>query len=366
MERLVEEEKKEEKECRLLHVAQVMSTLRTFLDTHATREKTPPPPQHITDTPQEEETQVRVTTRSRTYDTPPVGRGDRGTTNTNEKAKPKKKGKKDEVEKSTETTDHSQVGEGGLEDTTHSPEDPAPVFTHSSEDTPPVLPQAPEDTSQVASTVGPHTLAEGPNTLTEGPNTPMEGPSHTHSPEDTLGVLPHLGEDHHTTLSKGKERVPQSEHTHMEHPMRRRVMSKDHVDDSREIFLDEAGNALLPHERSESSTAPPRELITPTAESKEEARSFMEEDWEEDYRADAPWSEILEKIEEETEPWPQGFSWIHRRMFYNGLMCIPITHTHRLIRLHHAVAGHPGGERHWREMQRFYVFGTNTQHMGFV
>ena len=61
----------------------------------------------------------------------------------------------------------------------------------------------------------------------------------------------------------------------------------------------------------------------------------------------------------------KGVFILHKRIYYQGLMSIPITHQHRLIRLHHAVAGHPGGERLWKEMQRFDVFGDANSAQGF-
>ncbi len=91
-----------------------------------------------------------------------------------------------------------------------------------------------------------------------------------------------------------------------------------------------------------------------------EPRPVMDEEWVEEYRKCPRWSWVLKQIEEKGPKvkWAPGVQIDFRtgRLYRNGLLCVPKELMGRVIRQHHAAAGHPGGERQWLEMGRWYVF----------
>ena len=69
----------------------------------------------------------------------------------------------------------------------------------------------------------------------------------------------------------------------------------------------------------------------------------------------------MKVILEGKEPWPHGFQYLHKRLYKDFLMCIPLARQPWVVRLHHAATGHPGGERLWHELCRRYFFADPDQ-----
>ena len=86
----------------------------------------------------------------------------------------------------------------------------------------------------------------------------------------------------------------------------------------------------------------------------------MDGEWEEAYRVCDTWGPVLAEVKDETRqiPWPIGYTWELKRLYHNNLLCIPSALENIIVHEHHLQAGHLGGKRLWREIQRFYTFAN--------
>ena len=61
---------------------------------------------------------------------------------------------------------------------------------------------------------------------------------------------------------------------------------------------------------------------------------------------------------QEAERWPKGYKVMDRKLLKDGVWCVPTGLTRRGLWDHHAVAGHLGGARLWKEVTRHYQFAN--------
>ena len=85
---------------------------------------------------------------------------------------------------------------------------------------------------------------------------------------------------------------------------------------------------------------------------------IMEQDWTPYYRDCPTWGPAWKQVRGEVMPteWPKGVQCHEGRLYREGLLCIPTAITGGVIRAHHQEAGHLGGPRLWKEMGRRYAF----------
>ena len=153
-----------------------------------------------------------------------------------------------------------------------------------------------------------------------------------------------------------------TEHSPEEHQPVRRVPGEDLQGCSREHDRGETSDVA-----SSSSALAPLPPPLPTGASRApglgeggEPTPVMDGDWTPDYRADKWWSGVLDEVTK-GDQWPVRIIYRQKRLYQDGLLCVPSAHVKSVIRLHHAQAGHPGGDRLWPELQRWYVFPSNTE-----
>ena len=107
-----------------------------------------------------------------------------------------------------------------------------------------------------------------------------------------------------------------------------------------------------------STTAHARDRPVPGFAVGDAPLPVMDMDWEESYRLCSTWGPILAEVQDASRqvPWPAGFTWELKRLYQNNLLCVPGTLENLIVHEHHLQAGHLGGKRLWRELQRFYIF----------
>ena len=120
-------------------------------------------------------------------------------------------------------------------------------------------------------------------------------------------------------------------------------------------------------EATSSSSLPPRGLQPQGVKMRREAEDFMSQDWVEEYNNCARWSDIFAELDYlDGEPWPQGILLRNGKLYEDDRMCVPKSKVKRLIRLQHAMAGHPGGERLWAQLNRWYAFPDKGEAKAFA
>jgi len=72
-------------------------------------------------------------------------------------------------------------------------------------------------------------------------------------------------------------------------------------------------------------------------------RSLMEEDWTEEYEKCKAWGGPWREIQD--GGWPRGYRLVDGKLVKDGVWCVPMGMTGRVLRTHHTVAGHSGGAR---------------------
>jgi hypothetical protein len=97
-----------------------------------------------------------------------------------------------------------------------------------------------------------------------------------------------------------------------------------------------------------------------------EPRPVMEEDWGQAYDSCPRWGELVKQVNSSTGVWPKGVHFRKGRLYRDGLLCIPECLTQLVIRAHHAQVGHPGGERLWAELGRWYLFACEFKAKGYT
>ena len=121
-----------------------------------------------------------------------------------------------------------------------------------------------------------------------------------------------------------------------------------------------AGSCVVPcaGPDTNSTTAHSRDRPVPGFAVGDAPLPVMDMDWEESYRLCSTWGPILAEVQDASRqvPWPAGFTWELKRLYQNNLLCVPGTLENLIVHEHHLQAGHLGGKRLWRELQRFYIF----------
>ena len=92
----------------------------------------------------------------------------------------------------------------------------------------------------------------------------------------------------------------------------------------------------------------------------------MEEDWGDAYSSCPRWGEVMKQVKNSTGVWPKGVHFRKGRLYQDGRLCIPESFTQQVIRTHHAQVGHPGGERLWAELGRWYLFAYESEAKGYT
>jgi hypothetical protein len=111
----------------------------------------------------------------------------------------------------------------------------------------------------------------------------------------------------------------------------------------------------------DSDSSAPHEGCTPSErEDEESTEPVMSKNWLQDYQACPKWGDVLEAVTSPGVEWPKGVQILDDRLYLDARLCVPTPLVGRVIREHHSVAGHPGGDRLWAVMGRFYVFPDPT------
>ena len=87
----------------------------------------------------------------------------------------------------------------------------------------------------------------------------------------------------------------------------------------------------------------------------------MDEDWSPAYSTCYWFSETWKSVNAPVSEWPQGVQLSHGKMYRDGRLCVPGDLVPRVIREHHAVAGHPGGQKLWPVLTTRYSFPPRSR-----
>jgi len=159
-----------------------------------------------------------------------------------------------------------------------------------------------------------------------------------------------------------EEMVPTTEFGIGEDPWRRRVVTEDSTANSREPDpqqgMQEASSSSNLEPSLHQPPIPGMRNLESGAE--RDLSPVMNRDWHEDYRKCTRWSEVLRVIESDGKTWPEGFTHLAGRLYKDNVLCIPQGLTEEVIRAQHSYARHPGGDRLWQEMSRWYCLADEA------
>ena len=169
------------------------------------------------------------------------------------------------------------------------------------------------------------------------------------------------GEERASTAPTPCDRDPMTGLDPEEHPPRRRLGSEDPAVDPRDSGEE---SPVSYWEESSSSSGlgvprpPPPSKGTAALEPAATGTPIPEinGDWDGAYEACPVWGPILGGITTDEDEWPEGVRYDHGRLYRHGLLCIPTDKVQWIIRQQHGYCGHPGGNRLWPQLQRFYEF----------
>ena len=78
-------------------------------------------------------------------------------------------------------------------------------------------------------------------------------------------------------------------------------------------------------------------------------------DWSPFYESCPRWKDVWKDAKAGT-PWPQGYRLASGRLLKDGVWCVPQGLTAKVLRAHHSVAGHIGGDRLLHDANRHHQF----------
>jgi len=229
---------------------------------------------------------------------------------------------------------------GGQEEVAEAPPPPPPQEEVGAQ---PLLPPAPGPSSTEPSEVDPWEVDEWGNLL--------HPPNQSVSPSVLLPSSPSVSQSPQAAGPTPSDPSP-----------RRRASSEPEVspenspDQSQSVSEEPA--TPNPHVAQPERAGPPGEEVLGDLEEPGDpptAANVMERDWVPAYDRCPEWGPVRRQALDNPE-WPQGIQWERDKMFKEGLLCVPKSLQGPVIRAHHSVAGHPGGERLWAVMARRYLF----------
>ena len=87
----------------------------------------------------------------------------------------------------------------------------------------------------------------------------------------------------------------------------------------------------------------------------------MDEDWSQAYDNCYWFSETWHQVQDPSRDWPWGFQLHQRKLYTDGRLCVPTSLVPRVLRAHHAAAGHPSGPKLWPQLTNRYQFPPKAQ-----
>ena len=82
----------------------------------------------------------------------------------------------------------------------------------------------------------------------------------------------------------------------------------------------------------------------------------MDENWEAAYDQCYLFGETRKETQDTDKPWPHGIQRHQDKLYQEGRLCVPSALVPRVIRAHHAAAGHPSGPKLWPQLGTRYAF----------
>ena len=109
-----------------------------------------------------------------------------------------------------------------------------------------------------------------------------------------------------------------------------------------------------------AAVAAPKPPATP-APARPGSCSVMDEDWSAAYQSCYWFQEMWRQVHDPSCQWPWAVQLDHGKLYREGRLCVPSALVARVIRAHHAAAGHISGRRLWPQLCIRYNFPPRSK-----
>ena len=141
---------------------------------------------------------------------------------------------------------------------------------------------------------------------------------------------------------------------------------------SQEVEVEDANVETNPHPPIPGGGLAPRVPLQgeraqgPPEGERDGRKTILDEDWVEEYEACTRWSTVWRAVHQPAAEWPHGYQLVQNKLIYGGRWCIPMGLTGKVLRAHHSIAGHVGGDKLWQEAGKHYVFAWPNEAYGLA